>query len=93
MAIHLTPAEDDELTKLSRKWRQEEVEYGEEIGAEFLHYNRSCPFLICLETKPHRHPVCPKCGSVKFGNISCDVCSELDKRRYGAMEGRKNEKG
>ena len=33
-----------------------------------------CPFLLCNQPKPHKHPVCPKCGAVGFGNILCQVC-------------------
>jgi len=33
-----------------------------------------CPFLLCLETEPHRHPICGTCGAVRFGNLFCKEC-------------------
>lgn len=38
-----------------------------------------CPLLLCLETEPHSHPICPDCGAVKFGNIFCVTCREAIK--------------
>lgn len=32
------------------------------------------PFLNCHEDRPHRHAVCPACGAVRFGNLSCRQC-------------------
>lgn len=39
-----------------------------------------CPFLLCLEQGPHEHEVCPDCGAVRFGNITCCTC-----RNYHGM--------
>lgn len=37
--------------------------------------NGPCPFLTCLETGPHEHPVCPDCGAVRYGNpFGCPTC-------------------
>lgn len=33
-----------------------------------------CPFLTCEEPGPHRHPICPECGAVRFGNLFCATC-------------------
>lgn len=39
-----------------------------------VHFDGSCPFLFCLKTGPHDHPVCEKCGAVRYGNFRCDTC-------------------
>ena len=41
-----------------------------------VEFEGSCPFLMCLETLPHSHPVCPDCGAVRFGNLGCKTCRE-----------------
>ena len=41
-----------------------------------IDFNGPCPFLTCLETVPHSHPVCPTCGAVRFGNLGCQTCRE-----------------
>lgn len=33
-----------------------------------------CPFLTCLETGLHRHPTCPRCGAMRYGNLFCSTC-------------------
>lgn len=33
-----------------------------------------CPYLLCLLLVPHAHPVCPDCGAVRYGNITCATC-------------------
>lgn len=35
-----------------------------------------CPFLTCLRTEPHSHPICPECGAVRYGNIFCAFCRD-----------------
>lgn len=40
----------------------------------YVPFDGSCPFLTCLETGPHVHPVCPECGAVRYGNIFCGEC-------------------
>ncbi len=42
-----------------------------------VHFETSCPFLLCLETTAHDHPVCPHCGAVRFGNIMCPTCENV----------------
>lgn len=37
----------------------------------------TCPFLLCLVTEAHTHPVCPDCGAVRYGNIFCPTCRDL----------------
>ena len=41
-----------------------------------VHFDGSCPFLLCLADCPHDHPICPKCGDVGYGNICCDKCRQ-----------------
>lgn len=43
---------------------------------ETAHFPGSCPYLLCLETGPHDHPVCPDCGAVRYGNIFCITCRQ-----------------
>jgi hypothetical protein len=38
-----------------------------------------CPFLMCLETGPHTHPICPTCGAVRYGAIQCTTCAEFQR--------------
>ena len=35
---------------------------------------RLCPFLGCRVEAAHEHPVCPACGAVRYGNMSCRAC-------------------
>jgi hypothetical protein len=38
-------------------------------------FDGPCPFLTCLKTTRHSHPVCPKCDTVRYANIfNCDEC-------------------
>lgn len=46
-----------------------------------IHFEGPCPFLLCLEAGPHEHPICPACGAVNYGNVSCSVCRS-EGRRY-----------
>ena len=41
---------------------------------QYMHFDGSCPFLLCLADCPHDHPICPKCGAVGYGNICCEEC-------------------
>lgn len=41
---------------------------------ETMHFDGPCPFLLCLAEVAHDHPICPRCGAVGYGNISCDEC-------------------
>lgn len=41
---------------------------------EVIWFDGPCPFLTCLETARHSHPVCPKCGVVGYRNLYCDEC-------------------
>lgn len=43
---------------------------------EYFEIDGTCPLLLCLAEGRHKHPICPKCGAVGFGNISCDVCKQ-----------------
>lgn len=45
-----------------------------------MDFDGPCPFISCLETNPHSHPICPKCGAVKYGNAMCDECRKHWKR-------------
>ena len=42
-----------------------------------IHFDGPCPFLTCLKTEPHSHPVCPACGAVRYGNMQCDECRRM----------------
>jgi len=48
-----------------------------------VHFDGPCPFLLCLATGPHSHPVCPECGAIRYGNLFCGIC-----RAYRARERR-----
>ncbi len=41
---------------------------------EYMELDGPCPLLLCLADGKHKHPICPKCGAVGYGNISCDEC-------------------
>jgi hypothetical protein len=41
---------------------------------ESVRFDGPCPFLTCLQTEPHDHPVCPDCGAVRWGNAYCETC-------------------
>jgi hypothetical protein len=41
---------------------------------EYWHSDGPCPFLTCLQTEPHDHPICPECRAVKWGNMFCKTC-------------------
>lgn len=41
-----------------------------------ISFDGPCPFLMCLKTDPHEHPVCPECDAVRFGNMNCKTCRE-----------------
>jgi hypothetical protein len=41
---------------------------------KFWESDGSCPFLMCTETAPHRHPICDECRAVRFGNLCCSTC-------------------
>lgn len=56
--------------------RQVELDYAEQIGAEFMDFDGQCPFLACVEDEPHKHAICPNCGAVRFGNLYCYACRE-----------------
>jgi hypothetical protein len=43
---------------------------------ETMHFDGPCPFLTCLKTGPHDHPVCPKCGALRYGNLYCEECQK-----------------
>ena len=43
---------------------------------EIVHFDGPCNFLMCLETGPHAHPMCPDCGSIDYQNqLTCATCS------------------
>ena len=43
---------------------------------KYVPFNGPCPFLMCLDTGPHVHPVCPVCGAVRYGNMLCKECKK-----------------
>ncbi|MBA7468388.1 hypothetical protein ES707_03636 [subsurface metagenome] len=40
----------------------------------YMEFDGPCPLLMCLAEGRHEHPICPKCGAVAYGNISCAEC-------------------
>jgi len=48
-------------------------------------FEGSCPFLFCLKTEAHSHPVCPECGAVRYGNLYCETCKTVG-RQYREKE-------
>lgn len=53
---------------------------------KLMHFDSVCPFLMCLETGPHSHEICPKCGAVWYGNIYCDECMNHADERLESWE-------
>jgi hypothetical protein len=45
-----------------------------------IFFKGPCPFLLCIKTKPHSHPVCPECRSVRYGNLYCPTCKKFGHR-------------
>ena len=45
-------------------------------GAATVRAASPCPMATCIVAGPHDHAICPDCGAVRFGNISCDTCRE-----------------
>jgi len=41
---------------------------------KYVEFEGPCPFVMCFADGKHRHPVCPKCGAVGFGNLYCEEC-------------------
>ncbi|HBC94345.1 MAG TPA: hypothetical protein DCZ10_15960 [Pelotomaculum sp.] len=39
-----------------------------------VEFEGPCPFLTCLKTEKHTHPICPVCGAVRYGNLFCEEC-------------------
>lgn len=39
-----------------------------------MKFDGSCPFLTCLETPPHEHTACVRCGALRHGNAFCSEC-------------------
>ena len=55
---------------------------------DLLWFSGPCSFFFCTEKGLHFHPVCPKCGAVRFGNFFCDYCQEQYKIFYGYFKSR-----
>ena len=49
---------------------------------EMMSFDGPCPFILCLATGPHEHPICPECGAVRYGNIGCDTCRKESGIRF-----------
>ena len=54
-------------------WRQGPMQATEDSWTAAV-FSWNCPFLMCHEERPHRHSICPSCGAVRFGNLSCRQC-------------------
>lgn len=52
---------------------------------KLIHFDGPCPFLMCLETDSHDHPICPDCGAVRYGNPECPTC-QTDGEAYRDWE-------
>jgi len=70
----------DDLSQGLAASRQAEREAIERLGAKIQHFDGVCPFLTCLLANPHDHGICPDCGAVRFGNISCATCRSVHER-------------
>ena len=44
------------------------------LKVEVARFVGACPFLTCLTSTEHVHPICPICKAVNFGNIGCELC-------------------
>lgn len=53
---------------------------------EFSIFDGPCPFLLCQEVGPHKHPICPDCGAVAFGNLYCKRCRRERGVRIAGLE-------
>lgn len=53
---------------------------------EFSIFGGPCPFLLCQEVGPHKHPICPDCGAVRFGNLYCKRCRREQGVRIAGLE-------
>lgn len=46
-----------------------------------------CPFLMCTETGPHEHGVCPDCEAVRYGNpfycLTCNAVMNAERAVHG----------
>lgn len=65
----------DEATSLVERMWEEQGAFIDS-APRTIAFDGPCPFLLCLETGPHTHPVCPDCGAVRYGNLSCTTCRE-----------------
>lgn len=50
-----------------------------------MSFDGVCPFLMCLETGPHSHPICPECGAVRYGNLLCQTCRRVMNELLGGL--------
>jgi len=51
----------------------------------------ACPFLLCCQTGPHSHSICPECGTVRHGNIYCKNCRDYSEELRTKEDGRTSE--
>jgi hypothetical protein len=62
-------------------WRAIQRDHGHAVASTSewhrIEIGRPCPFLACLIDAPHEHPICPECGAVRYGNMSCQTCRDL----------------
>jgi len=50
---------------------------------ETIHFDGPCPFLLCTETGPHDHEICPTCRAVRYGNLCCNTCRQKMNEKHG----------
>jgi ribosomal protein L32 len=46
---------------------------------DLIWFDGPCMFLTCLKQEPHYHAVCPNCGAVRYGNLTCPECQDQAK--------------
>ena len=63
-----------------------------EEEVRWVTFEGMCPFLFCLITGRHKHPVCGTCGSVRYGNTSCEECKAHRRPAAPPLAGRSLEK-
>jgi hypothetical protein len=51
---------------------------------KYIPFSGPCPLLSCTETSMHFHPVCPVCGAINYGNITCPECREYHRIKLEA---------
>lgn len=67
------------LGLMAMRWAELEIARVMGLTAA-THFEGACPFITCLALYPHDHYICPRCGSLRFGNSSCGLCKAVAKK-------------